>query len=120
MAAALSAIDDTDYGLTWIHGRAMQANWDAPWELRAQFSDEEDPPPPDGAEAPQGEIPTDTDPDVIQGWVWAYAGQVALLDACLEPLLESWNRDATPTLLIVTAARGYALGEHAYWGGRIS
>ena len=30
MAAALGAIDESQHGLTWIHGRAMQAPWDAP------------------------------------------------------------------------------------------
>ena len=117
MAAALGAIDESQHGLTWIHGRAMQAPWDAPWELRAQFADEEDPPPPDGCDPPVGTVPADPDPDLIQGWVWAYAGQVALLDACLEPVLETWNAFSdTPTLLIVTAARGYSLGEHGHWG----
>ncbi|MCA9166858.1 MAG: hypothetical protein KDB23_04295 [Planctomycetales bacterium] len=110
--------DDVEEELIWVHSRGMAAPWDAPPEFRQQFVDEDDPEPPVAVEPPEGPVPADSDPDLLQGWLWAYAAQVCLLDCCLQPWLESWR--AKPAgerpLLILMGARGYPLGEHGYWG----
>jgi arylsulfatase A-like enzyme len=115
-ATAVSQWLDASLDLLWIHGSALQAVWDAPYELREQFRDEEDPATPTEVIPPRGPVPDGIDPDVLQGWLWAYAAQVSLLDRCLEPICELWRQAAEPTLLIVTGSRGYALGEHGHWG----
>ncbi len=100
--------------LLWIHSRGMQGPWDAPSDFRRQFADEDDPLPPDFAEPPVHWIEPDEDPDRILGVVHAYAGQVRLLDTCLEVFLDAWEtlRNRSETLLLVTSPRGYPLGEH--------
>jgi arylsulfatase A-like enzyme len=115
-AAAMDLWDESGWDLLWIHSQAMQGAWDAPYSWREQFCDEEDPPPPHATQPPAGPLPGDPDPDELQGWLWAYAGQVALLDWCLGPLIERCRTAADPTLLIVMGARGYPLGEHGHWG----
>jgi arylsulfatase A-like enzyme len=86
--------------------------------LRDQYTDEDDPQPPDFARAVSRELPPNFDPDELLGIVHAYAGQVSLLDACLGLWHESWQ--ATPaaayTLLSVMGWRGFALGEHGQIG----
>ena len=53
MAAAIDALDRGDAPqLTWVHARALQAAWDAPWDFRRQFAEEGDPDPPSGATPP--------------------------------------------------------------------
>jgi arylsulfatase A-like enzyme len=104
--------------LLWIHSRGMAGAWDGPAELRNQFADEEDPAPPDLVAPPVKRFDSAWDPDELLGYQHAYAGQVALLDLCLEPFLESaqatagWDR----TLLALTSPRGYPLGEHGWVG----
>ncbi len=95
----------------------MRGAWDAPLELRHQFADEEDPPPPDSADPPSFVLPPDHDPDLLQGWLWAYAGQVLLFDLCLQPFLAMLEQLEPSPLLIVMGARGYPLGEHGALGG---
>jgi arylsulfatase A-like enzyme len=60
----------------------------------------------------------DYDPDELLGICQAYAGQVSLLDLSLGGLLETLR--ASPfgeqTLLAVTSARGFPLGEHLRLG----
>lgn len=114
-AAALAALASSDAPqLLWIHCRGMQGAWDAPYPLRRQFADEEDPEPPTFVVPPSEVLPPDFDPDVLLGYTQAYAAQVVLADMCLGALLdaieESDQREAT--LLVVAAARGFPLGEH--------
>lgn len=105
-----------------LHCRGMASSWDAPREYRERFADEEDPPVPDFIEPPRRSLGQDVDPDEIWGITQAYAGQVALLDVCLEMLLD-WlaeNQGKLPgeTLFVVTSPRGYPLGEHGHLGER--
>lgn len=104
--------------LLWIHSRGMAGPWDGPMELRNQFADEEDPPPPGLVVPPVKQLASSADPDELLGYQQAYAGQVALLDLCLEAFLDA--AEATPgwdrTLLALTAPRGYPLGEHGWVG----
>ncbi len=100
--------------LLWVHLQAMQGPWDAPWELRAQWADEEDPSPPEFVDPPLRRLPATYDPDEVLGVIHAYAGQVAVLDRCLGWFLQAFESSsrALDTLLVVTAPRGYPLGEH--------
>ena len=104
--------------LLWIHGRGMDGLWDAPSEFREQFADEDDPLPPEFVEPPACWIEPNDDPDRLLGIVHAYAGQVSLLDACLEVFLDACQSlcASSDTLLLLTSARGYPLGEHGRVG----
>jgi arylsulfatase A-like enzyme len=104
--------------LIWVHARAMQGPWDAPYELRCRFAEEEDPDPPRFVGPPECWLSEDYDPDELLGYQQAFGGQVSLLDTCLGILLEAlWSSPASDTTaLLATAARGYPLGEHRYVG----
>jgi hypothetical protein len=96
----------------------MSGAWDAPFSLRQQFADEDDPPPPDFVMPPQFQLPPLRDPDMELGIVHAYAGQVALLDLCLGALLDAMDDHplGDQTLLAFSSPRGYPLGEHGQVG----
>ena len=104
--------------LLWVHARALGHVWDAPMTLRAQFADIEDPSPSATVVAPNLVLDTDYDPDELLGLVHAYAGQVAVLDLCLAALIDAVDQrlDDQRTLVIVTAPRGFPLGEHGFVG----
>jgi arylsulfatase A-like enzyme len=114
MAAALDRLASVAPPcLVWIHSRGMQGPWDAPYDLRRQFADEEDPDPPTFLDPPSRVLPDDFDPDQLLGITHAYAAQVVLADLCLGALLDAVGHEgAGSPLLAVTAPRGYALGEH--------
>jgi hypothetical protein len=98
----------------YIHSRGMSGPWDAPRELREQCADVEDPPVPDFVEPPRLSLGPDPDPDEVLGVNQAYAGQIVVLDRCLDLLLEflSDHRLLDSTLLVVSSPRGFPLGEH--------
>lgn len=104
--------------LFWLHARGMYGAWDAPAEFRERFVDDEDPPPPDFVEPPNYQLPESFDPDERLGVAQAYAGQISLLDICLDAFLKSVDEFLLPadTLLIFTSARGFPLGEHGRIG----
>lgn len=116
VAAAAEAFESTEWDLLWIHARGLFGEWDAPEGYRQQFCDEDDPPPPEEIQPPLGRVPEGIDPDWLQGWIWAYAGQVSLWDWCLRPLYERWTESEIPTLWIILGARGFPLGEHGEIG----
>jgi len=119
----LAAIEEInalrESSLVWLHCRGMAGPWDAPLALRQQFADEDDPEPPEFIEPPEMLLPGNFDPDELLGILHAYAGQVALVDACLGSLLDTLDDSplADQTLLAVTSPRGYPLGEHRRIGG---
>jgi arylsulfatase A-like enzyme len=100
--------------LLWVHSQGMLAPWDAPLSYRNQFADEEDPIPPDFAEVPSRMLEKDFDPDELLGITQAYAGQIAVLDACVGGLLTSLAEDplGTDVACLVTSPRGFPVGEH--------
>lgn len=100
--------------LLWLHTRGFGAPWDAPLEYRARYADEEDPDTPDFAEPPNRLLPEGFDPDELLGMMHAYAGQVALLDACLGGMCEQLEelRFAENVLFGLLSPRGFPLGEH--------
>lgn len=100
--------------LLWCHFRGFSAPWDAPREFRFAFCDEGDPDPPDWVDVPNKILPADYDPDELLGFSQAYAGQVSVLDACVGVLREALRDLPTgkETMLLLTSARGFPLGEH--------
>lgn len=103
--------------LLWIHARGCEGLWDAPYEMRKAFADEEDPDPPTFVEAPSHELTGEVDPDFLLGIQQAYAAEVGVLDACLGPLVERLSQpELANTLFILTAPRGFPLGSHGVVG----
>jgi hypothetical protein len=104
--------------LLWCHLAGLGTTWDAPLGFRRAYIDEGDPEPPQGADVPERTLAKDNDPDELLGIVYSYAGQVSLLDTCLEAFLEFLQelKGADELLLAVTSARGFPLGEHGRVG----
>ena len=118
-ANAAAALADCDRAsLVWLHSRGLTGCWDAPLEYRNQFADEDDPPPPAFVAPPTRTLSANGDPDVLLGLSQACAGQVVLLDQCIEMFLDAVS--AHPILrdcpLVFTSPRGYPLGEHLHVG----
>jgi hypothetical protein len=59
-------------------------------------------------------LPADYDPDDLLGITQSYSGQVAALDSCVGALLELLEGlpSGRESLLTLTSARGFPLGEH--------
>ncbi len=104
--------------LLWCHLGGLGTTWDAPPEFRRAYQDEGDPSPPDGADVPDRRLTADYDPDELLGVSQSYAGQVTLLDTCLGAFLDFFDGlpIAGETLLTLTSARGFPLGEHGRVG----
>lgn len=102
----------------WLHSRGMSAPWDAPYEMRSQYADEDDPPPPNFVAPPCRQIEGAHDPDELWGAAQAYAGQVSLIDLCLGGLLEFIESDSawSEAILMVVGARGFPLGRRGRLG----
>jgi hypothetical protein len=103
--------------LFWLHCGTLGLTWDAPYSYRQRYADPEDPRPPGFVHVPQRLLPADADPDELLGYLYAYAGQISLLDE----LLGSWLQSISTTpireaLLVFAAARGMPLGEHRRLG----
>ena len=104
--------------LLWCHFRGLSAPWDAPREFRHAYCDEDDPDPPEWLDVPNQFLPAGYDPDELLGASQAYAGQVSVLDACVEVLREVLEGlpAGQETMLMLTSARGFPLGEHRQVG----
>jgi arylsulfatase A-like enzyme len=102
----------------WLHTRGLFGAWDAPYELRAQYADEEDPPPPTWLAPEWRRLGKEVDPDELLGLAHAYSGQVSLWDTVLGSWLEEFRTQpaARNTLLVFLSPRGYPLGEHRHVG----
>lgn len=98
----------------WIHARGMAGAWDAPWECRASYADEEDPEPPRFADVPNYRLSDDYDVDELLGITHAYAGQISVLDLCVGSFCDSLAESAVGATAQLTflSARGFPLGEH--------
>lgn len=118
-SAGLEAADELQPGqLLLLHTNALTRCWDAPLALREALGDEEDPPPPATTTPPSLKLAADADPDELLGWQQGYGAQVQVLDECLGILLD-WLEDQPAEerpLLLVTAPRGFPLGEHRLVG----
>lgn len=104
--------------LLWIHLAGLTCAWDAPWELREQYAEEEDLRPYVGTEPVRRWLEPNEDPDQRTAVRFAYAGQVSALDACLGGFLAGMAEKQLDheTLLIFAGGRGWPLGEHRRMG----
>jgi arylsulfatase A-like enzyme len=102
----------------WCHLASLGTTWDAPRECRERYWGESDPPLLATADVPDRTLPPGYDPDDLLIYTQAYAGQIALLDTCLGGFIEVLDEvpAAQKTLLAVTAARGFPMGEHLRLG----
>jgi arylsulfatase A-like enzyme len=102
----------------WCHLGSLGTTWDAPPECRERYWDESDPPLLATADVPDRMLKPGFDPDELLVHTQAYAGQIALLDTCLGGFLEVLDERsaAQKTLLALTAARGFPMGEHLRLG----
>lgn len=100
--------------MLWCHLGGLGMTWDAPPEFRRAYWEPEDPEPSESAEVPDRFLTEDFDPDEVWGASQTYAGQVSLLDTCIGALLEFLQGSplGKDTLLMLTSARGFPLGEH--------
>ena len=104
--------------LLWCHLASLGTTWDAPLEFRRRYCEEGDPEPPHSADVPERRLGDNPDPDEVLGITQSYAGQVSLLDTCLGGLGEFLHDSPLvgETLLGLTSARGFPLGEHGRIG----
>jgi hypothetical protein len=98
----------------WCHLASLGTAWDAPLDYRRSYCDDDDPAVPTTAEVPDRLLPENFDPDQALGASQTYAGQVSLLDGCLDALLQELDESEAgrDTLLVVTSPRGFPLAEH--------
>ena len=112
MVESIDSGDDSFF--LWCHFSGMNGVWDAPYLFRERFAEADDPDPPDFAEPPGGILADGYDPDILLGVSHAYAGQVALVDMCIEGFLEFFAEwpGAEDTMVVFASTRGFPLGEH--------
>ncbi len=102
----------------WCHLSSLGLAWDAPWEMRSQYAEAEDPDPPTEVEVPCRWMEEGEDPDLLLGIAQAYAGQISLLDLCIGALADALAdaRLDQETAIALVGLRGLAFGEHHYIG----
>jgi arylsulfatase A-like enzyme len=102
----------------WLHARGMEGAWDAPYDFRAEYADDDEADPPRIVEPPSRKLAAGDDPDELWGLCQAYAGQVTLVDECLGALWEQLDATglADETVLVVLGARGFPLGRNGRLG----
>ncbi|HEV3342264.1 MAG TPA: sulfatase-like hydrolase/transferase [Pirellulales bacterium] len=118
-AAAMQALEQPrEPFLLWLHSRGMGGAWNAPFEFRRQYADEEEAEPPRIVVPPCRYLGETDDPDELWGLCQAYAAQVSLVDECLGGLLEMLEEQlVSDTALVVLGARGFPLGRNRRLGG---
>ncbi len=117
----LGLADDHRHWLAWLHGGTLGRVWDAPEPFRWQVMDAPEDDPTAVAvlglcEPPALELPPEFDPDVRWQFQQAYAAQVSLWDTCLGIFLDALASLPEPPAVLITAARGFPLGEHRVVG----
>lgn len=102
----------------FAHCASLGEAWDAPYEYRERYADEDEPAPPEGATPAACTLAEDYDPDELLGYCQAYAGQVTALDTCLAALVEQLEQAPghERTLFVLVSPRGFPLGEHRHVG----
>lgn len=118
---AIEAIQTLDSdGLCWLHHSGLSGSWDAPWEMRNAFADEEDPDPPTELKRPIGNFDlAEVDPDVLLGYQQSAYAQLVLIDQLLGIFLEQLKQNGVldRVSFVFASPRGYPLGEHGIVGG---
>ena len=104
--------------LAWIDCSGLVGQWDAPYELRQNLADPDDPEPPKFYEPANFVFDTkDGDPDALLGVQQAMDAQVQMLDDFIGVLLDVLDQpEFSTTLFCLTSLRGYPLGQHGLVG----
>ena len=114
---ALQALDSD--GICWLHHSGLTGAWDAPWEMRCAFADEDDPEPPKEIERPVSTFdPKEVDPDLLLGYQQSAYAQLVVIDQLLGTFLQQLEQNgiAQSASFVIASPRGYALGEHGIVG----
>lgn len=110
-AQCITAIEAmADNSLLWLHSAGFGNPWDAPYDHRQRFADDDDPEPSGSAQVPSLQLDQDYDPDTLHEIQCAFAGQIVLLDQCLGVLYSILRQQ--DVLFVMTSPRGFPLGEH--------
>ena len=117
-AAAIDLVAAEACRFLWCHATSLGACWDAPSACRDAYLDPDDPPPPPGAAVPGLVLDDRTDPDLVVSLRHLFAGQLLLLDACLDRLLDAVTEHdgGRPWTILVAGVRGMPLGLHGRIG----
>lgn len=104
--------------LIWIHSRGLKLPWDAPQELRNQFTDPDDPEPPNEVGPPSFAVDESADPDLIVGWGQVATAQAHVLDEGVANVLASLKSraDSEDWSWLLSSLGGVPLGEHGWLG----
>ena len=117
---AIEALQDLDSeGLCWLHLSGLAGSWDAPWEMRCAFADEDDPEPPKEIQRPVSTFdPKEVDPDLLLGYQQSAYAQLVVIDQLLGVFLQQLEQNgiAERASFVIASPRGYALGEHGIVG----
>ena len=125
-AAAREVVAAGGHRLVVVHVTSLGVAWDAPEEFRGAYVDPEDPPPPAGGRVPEFSVGGDTDPDLVVGVRHVFAGQLTLLDRCLDGLVAAVHESPAAAssaakragwAVLVAGLRGFGLGLHGCVGG---
>ena len=105
-------------GVVWVHSSGLNLPWDAPEELRASFTDPEDPDPPSEVGPPSFTIGPATDPDDVVGWGQVAAAQSSVIDEGLATLLGAMHArlEHEDWTVVILGLGGTPLGEHGQIG----
>lgn len=105
-------------GVVWVHSAGLNLPWDAPEELRASFTDPEDPDPPGEVGPPSFTIGPDTDPDEVVGWGQVAAAQSSVIDEGLATLMGAMHArlEQEDWMVVILGLGGTPLGEHGQIG----
>lgn len=114
---ALQSLDSD--GLCWLHHTGLNGAWDAPWEYRSAFMDEDDPEPPKDVARPVGTFdPNEDDPDVLLGYQQSAYAQLVVFDQLFGVFLDQLRHSGIldKISIVFGSPRGYPLGEHGVVG----
>ena len=118
-SASIQAVEElSDGDLLWLHFSGLSQVWDAPREMRLEFTGEDDPEPYLQTAPPQMDFdPNQDDPDILVSIQQAMTAQVAVIDELLDVFLTFIQQHAIANTahLIVSSPRGFSLGG----GGKI-
>jgi hypothetical protein len=115
-AVAADALATGRHRLVVVHLTSLGLVWDAPAAFREAYVDPEDPPAYAGAAVPDLVVTDATDPDELVGIRQAFAGQLTLLDRCLDALLARVTAAGDGWGVLVAGLRGLPLGLHGRVG----
>lgn len=113
-AVAGEALAGGAHRLVVVHLTSLGHVWDAPTEFRARYDDPDDHPAYAGVVVPDLVVTDATDPDDLVGIRHAFAGQLTLLDRCIDGLVGRLPADGW--CVMVAGLRGLPLGLHGRVG----